>query len=1343
MTLNGSNGANESSGKNRRSLLRLTVWAACGLVLPIFIGAALIVATINTDGAHRYLIGLAERQASEQLGVQVRLQNFVLHMGTLSVDLYGLQAAGASPYDNPPLLSVDHVGIGVRVISVLGRKWYFDRLQVDHPVVWLLVDKNGVSNLPKLKSNGSSQTSVFDLGIRHAVVDRGEIYYNDRPSSLTADLHNLDFRASFDSVRKAYDGRLAYSNARLRYGTLRPTQHDLDAEFEATPTTFVLKRAKVASGNSEADLAATMTGYSNPKVQGQYQLRVDCGEMAQLLRNASLPSGIVYTSGSIEYAGLPDHSLLQSLTIRGQLNSPTLVIRSAQIRGEVKDVAAQYSLANGDATLNALRAALLGGEMTARGKMMQIGGNSHTNLQTELQRISLADIQRIAGSALQTANLAMTGTADATASANWGKNLSDLMAHADLTIHGEAAPARNRTRNIVVANGAHTEVGSTSAGPLPIQGVFHATYTNREQALRLDNSYLRTPQTNVSLNGIVSRGSALTVDVEANDLRELAAVAESFSTSNTGQTPMDLAGRASFHGTVRGAVSAPRITGQLNAQSLHVNGSDWKVVRADVDASPTYALLQNADLEPAQRGRITANVGMGLSHWSVTRQSSIQADVTGSQIDIPMLAKLIGNPVPVSGSFDMHLRAHGTLQNPEGNGDLTLTKVIAYEQPISSARVDFSGSGNQAQARMSVRLPAGAIQGRVTADPQSRTFSAQIDSSGIDLSRLQALEARGIDAKGNLAIHAHGNGSFDNPEAGADVQMSSLTISGQNFSGLKLQMNLANRILNAEMTSSAASATIHAKGKVNLSGDYLTDASFDTQSIPLQAIMAAVAPSEADQISGQTEVHGTLHGPLKQVDKLQAHVTIPVLRIGYGDTIQLAAVAPIQADYADGSVRLQPATIRGTGTDLQLQGTVPIKSGMPMSLQAHGSVDLQLVQLFDPELRSSGKLQVNINSNGSTAGGEIDIVDANLASTISPVGLQHGNGVLKLTPDHIEVAKFEGAIGGGEVTAQGAIAYRPTLQFDLGAVAKGVRMLYPQGVRETINANIRLTGSMKNAVLGGSVNLADLSFTPAFDLSNITEQFSSGVTAPTQPGFAQNLALNLAVNSSSNVNLQSRTLSVGGSANLQIRGTAEDPVVLGRISLNNGDLIFNGNRYVLTGGTVQFINPSMTEPVVNLSMSTTIQEYKINLRFNGPVDQLSTQYSSNPALPPADIINLLAFGQTTEASAQNTTPASQQAESLVASQVSSQVTSRISKAAGISQLSISPVLGGGSTSAGAQLTIQQRVTGNLFITFSTNVATTQGQIIQGQYQVTPRVAVSATRDPNGGFAFDTLIRKSW
>src|SRR6202034_1273837 len=280
-----------------------------------------------------------------------------------------------------------------------------------------------------------------------------------------------------------------------------------------------------------------------------------------------------------------------------------------------------------------------------------------------------------------------------------------------------------------------------------------------------------------------------------------------------------------------------------------------------------------------------------------------------------------------------------------------------------------------------------------------------------------------------------------------------------------------------------------------------------------------------------------------------------------------------------------------------------------------------------------------------------------------------------LTKNPINISKFQGTVGGGTVTAQGGVAYRPAIQFDLGLTANGVRALYPQGMRETVNANLRFAGTTDNSILSGQVTLADLSFTPAFDLSSFIGQVSGGVSAPSTPGMAQNIQLNIAATSENNINLVSRELSVNGSANLRVRGTAADPVILGRVNLGGGDIILNGTRFVLNNGTIEFVNPSETQPVVNLALNTTIQQYNISMRFNGPIDQLRTNYSSDPALPSADIINLLAFGATTEASANSpSTPTNQAAMGLVASQVSSQITSRVAKIAGISQLSINPVL---------------------------------------------------------------------
>jgi translocation and assembly module TamB len=276
------------------------------------------------------------------------------------------------------------------------------------------------------------------------------------------------------------------------------------------------------------------------------------------------------------------------------------------------------------------------------------------------------------------------------------------------------------------------------------------------------------------------------------------------------------------------------------------------------------------------------------------------------------------------------------------------------------------------------------------------------------------------------------------------------------------------------------------------------------------------------------------------------------------------------------------------------------------------------------------------------------------------------------------------------------------------------------------------------------VNVNQLSFTPDFDLMETMSSLSSDTEPPPSQGFTNNLSLQVAVHSTSGINLVNRQLSLQGAANLTVRGTAAQPVVLGRINLSGGDLIFRGNRYRLQGGTIDFVNPSRTEPSMNVSVTTSIQQYNISMRFEGPIERLRTSYTSDPALPPSDIISLIAFGKTNEASAANPNPpGALGAESMVASGISGQLTNRVEKIAGISHLSIDPTLGGNQTSPGATVTIQQRVTSKVFVTFSTNVTNTTSQTVQLEYQKSPRVSFSGTRDQSGGFAVDARFKKNW
>jgi len=71
------------------------------------------------------------------------------------------------------------------------------------------------------------------------------------------------------------------------------------------------------------------------------------------------------------------------------------------------------------------------------------------------------------------------------------------------------------------------------------------------------------------------------------------------------------------------------------------------------------------------------------------------------------------------------------------------------------------------------------------------------------------------------------------------------------------------------------------------------------------------------------------------------------------------------------------------------------------------------------------------------------------------------------------------------------------------------------------------------------------------------------------------------------------------------------------------------------------------------------------------------------------------------------------------------------------------VLGCNQQTPGSCITVQQRVADQIYVTFSTDVNAIQNETIEVQYQVTPRVTFSGTRNQNGGFGFDTRITKTW
>jgi translocation and assembly module TamB len=1316
---------------------KIAGWSAVAIFGLVLLVVVTVTVLVHSESFHHYLIGKVEASASDSLNAKVRLRDFKLSLSSLTLDLYDLDIHSSELDPKAPLLHVDHIGGSVKIISAIHRQWNLSDVRVDHPVVHLLVDKDGNNNLPKPKpSNSNSNTNIFDLAVKRAALNNGEVYYNDRKSDLDANLLEVAFQSSYDPARGGrYYGTLGYKQGNLHFGSYSPLQHDLSTSFDADRSGVKLDPVNFVIGQSHIVLHAAMQNYSSPVVRTEYDAVLDAAEFRRILKNASVPAGIIHLAGSAQYRTEPNQPMLNTVSVNGNISSPSLLIDKPGLRAEVRGLDGRYQVKDGNAELSAFRANAFGGEITATGSAKDLAGAGKGTLHATAKGLSAAALKTVANSpALK--DVTITGQLNATADASWSGSMNHLAAATDADLQ---ASVSNPSSN-----------GSAS---IPVNAVIHAKYAGDSKTVAVHQSYLRTPQTSINLDGTMANRSNLQIQARTNDLAELETLAALVRTPSPGQPapqPLGLRGTATFDGQVRGTTANPQLTGQLAANGLQVHGSSWRQLRTNVALSPSSAALQNGSLIPATRGKIGFNIQVGLKKWAYTSSNPINVVLNANQVSLQDLQQAANQNYPATGTLNLNVNVHGTQLDPIGNGTLSLVNAKVSQEPIQSVNVNFNGTGEVVHANLDVRIPAGETRGTLTYYPKQQGYEVVLKAANLQLGQLQTLRAKNMQIAGALNIDVSGHGTINDPGLQAAITIPQLQVRDQVMKGISLQANVANHVGTFTLNSEVQNTYVKAKGRVNLTGDYLADATFHTQGIPLQPIFAVYAPAQAPDMNGETELHATIKGPLKKKEQLEAHASIPVLRVSYKQ-LQIAAAEPIKFDYANSVLTVQPSEIKGTGTDLRFGGRIPMNPGEPASLNATGNLDLQLAQIFVPDLSSRGEIKFDIKSGGDLKNpdvqGNITIENANILPADAPLGLENANGELTLTRDRLQVKSFTGTVGGGQVNATGGVIYKPALQFNVALSGKGIHFIYNDAVRLGADSNLALTGNLDSAYLRGQVALTRLAFTPDFDLTTFASSFSGGSVSAPSGGFMQNLKLAVTLQSASQLNLVSRGLSLQGTANLRVVGTADNPVILGRTTINNGDLIFNGNRYLLQDGSIEFVNPVETEPVVNLAVNTTINEYNINLRMHGPVTQLQTTYTSDPSLPPVDIINLIAFGKTTEASAQQSAQSPQSttagAESLIASGITGQVTSRVSKIAGISQLSIDPGLGGGGQNTGPKIAVQQRVTGNLFVTFSSDLTGTQREQIQVEYHLSPKWSVSGIRDQNGGFGFDARAHRDF
>lgn len=553
----------------------------------VFLGAACLVLAVTlmlmVEGSPSFRQGILanfERSFYDSTGARVSARDFTMGFFPPKVDLYAVVIHGSEPQFSQPLLYADHVGAELKLSSLRYRRWNLRALVVDHPVVHYSVTPEGESNLPQPAKSARNTTHILDLAIENAVIRGGEVDRNDDGTKTTfeADLHRVRLAADFEGAAKSYRSLLRYGQGTIKAGSYALLDHALDSDFEITPAKLTVSNLHLTAGKFRLSLTGSVEGYNHPAVQANFDAQMETSDIEPVLKKTLPAAGVLRIAGTLHYRRDPGRPLLETVSVNGTVSSPALAVTAGGLRAQVLDVGARYKLAGGNAEFENIHASVFGGSLTGSLSIHDLGGPAHAVLEARLKNASLEQIQS-ADPRNVSPDARLSGAIQADLEVTCSKSLEDLVARGNASVQG--ALGRNPST--------------------PLRAVIRAEYTAAGRQLSLHQSYIKTAQTSLTMDGSASEKSQLQMSLHSGNLHELELLAENFRAAPASQPleKLDLYGTATFTAFVTDSAGGPQLKGQLEARNLRVKGTSWKLLRTDIEASPSSLTFSNGNLEAA------------------------------------------------------------------------------------------------------------------------------------------------------------------------------------------------------------------------------------------------------------------------------------------------------------------------------------------------------------------------------------------------------------------------------------------------------------------------------------------------------------------------------------------------------------------------------------------------------------------------------------------------------------------------------------------------------------------------------------------------------------------------
>ena len=361
-----------------------------------------------------------------------------------------------------------------------------------------------------------------------------------------------------------------------------------------------------------------------------------------------------------------------------------------------------------------------------------------------------------------------------------------------------------------------------------------------------------------------------------------------------------------------------------------------------------------------------------------------------------------------------------------------------------------------------------------------------------------------------------------------------------------------------------------------------------------------------------------------------------------------------------------------------------------------------------------------------------------------PQAVTDYSGTLRFDDGRISLTEFKAKLGGGDINGSGRIGLGPngveTIDVSLGG--KDMLLSPLERTRALVDANLRLIKDSRQFVLDGDLLVKRLTWRREI-YEKLTFLSSPGAAPSPEPGFFDNLTLNLRLRATDNALMENSLGRVSGRFDLTLTGDVSDPVLLGDIEARKGTVNFQDQEFRIVKARVSFFDPAGLEPYVEARGETYIKNYRVTIDLSGPAGRLRPEFSSSPPLAPGDVLALLALGE----GFQNTysydpeRSSTLSTTSLLSYQVADEAKKRAQGLFTLDRFRIDPFINGTSAEMTARLTVGKKLSRNLLVVYSTNLGAQQEQIFRLEWDVSTDFTLIGLRNDLGKISFDLRYRK--